>query len=221
MAVVSFLKMVGLKLRAFALALGGPGLFLIAVADSSFVTIPEANDILIVVLSLGQSWSTMFYYVMMTTLGSVLGCYLLFSVGCKGGEIMLRKKFSQTKIDFARRMFAKSDILMVVIPCLLPPPMPFKIFVLSSGVFGLKPARFIVAVFLGRTIRYSMWGVLAVIYGESIRYFLEYHIYKIGVVILGVFLLVAAFIIGMRLRSNAQTRRRSVAPKNTGEVLKN
>ena len=117
--------MLALKLRAFALALGGPGLFLIAVADSSFVTIPEANDILIVILSLGQPWYTMFYYVVMTTMGSVLGCCLLYSVGRKGGEVMLRKKFSPQRIELVRRLFAKSDILMILVPCLLPPPMPF------------------------------------------------------------------------------------------------
>lgn len=219
MEIVGFLKVIGVKLRAFALALGGPGLFLIAVADSSFITIPEANDILIVVLSIGQHWYTMLCYVMMTTLGSVLGCCLLYSAGRKGGEVMLRKRFSQARIDWVRGMFARSDILMILIPCLLPPPMPFKIFVLSSGVFGLKPSRFIFAVFMGRTLRYSMWGVLAVLYGEVIRDFIQHDIHKVGIILMVLFFALAMGLVVRYLQQQRKAKSGTAAPSNRREYL--
>ena len=146
-------------------SLGGPGVMCLAIGDSSFLSLPEGNDLLIVVLSAGKSWGNMAYYVAMTITGSVLGCLLLYSVGRKGGSPMLRRKFSTEAIARAERLFERYGILTVLIPSILPPPMPFKIFVLSAGVFRLKVLEFLMAVAIGRTIRYSMWGILAVLYG--------------------------------------------------------
>jgi membrane protein YqaA with SNARE-associated domain len=201
-----FLTTVGFKLRRFALALGAPGLFLVAIADSSFLSIPEANDFLIVILSIGASWERMLYYVSMTTLGSIIGCCLLYSVGRKGGEMLLRKRFSHDKVEFARRLFKKSGILTVLIPSLLPPPMPFKIFVISAGVFDLSPRRFVLAVLIGRTIRYSMWGILAVMYGEPAKLFMQRNIYRIGIILMIVFLIVMAAALIIKLLIDKKIR---------------
>lgn len=178
-----FLLEIGRRLRAFALALGGPGLMLIATADSSFLSLPEANDILIVVLSSGQSWERMFYYVSMTILGSLIGCIMLFTVGRKGGEVLLRKRFSGEKIAFVEGMIKKYGVFAILVPCMLPPPMPFKIFVLSSGIFGLKTSHFLAAVAVGRTVRYSTWGILAVLYGERVKRFMEQNLHTVGTVL--------------------------------------
>jgi len=168
-------------------SLGGVGVFLLAVADSSFLSIPEGNDLLIVVLSTGSSWSRMAYFVGMTVTGSIVGCLLLYSVGRKGGTPLLRRKFSEQKIERAERLFRKFGILTVMIPSIIPPPMPFKIFVLSAGVFRVSVARFFTAVAVGRTIRYSLWGVLAVLYGNSVKLYMQQNLNKIGLVMLLLF----------------------------------
>lgn len=175
---------------SFIMSLGGPGVLFLAVGDSSFLSLPEGNDILIVLLSTGKSWGNMAYYVSMTIIGSVLGCLLLYSVGRRGGSPMLRRRFSQESIQRAERLFEKYGILTVVIPSILPPPMPFKIFVLSAGVFRLKALEFLTAVLIGRTIRYFMWGILAVLYGNSVKLYMQENLNLIGMILFGGFALV-------------------------------
>ncbi len=164
-------------------SLGGLGILLLAVADSSFLSIPEANDLLIVILSTGGTWSNMAYFVGMTVTGSVIGCFLLYSVGRKGGRPLLRRRFSEPKIERAEKLFKRFGVFAVMLPSILPPPMPFKIFVLSAGVFRLSLAEFLAAVMIGRTIRYSMWGVLAVLYGNSIKLYMQQNLDKIGLIL--------------------------------------
>ena len=187
---------------AFALikSLGGLGVLILAIGDSSFLSFPEGNDLLIVILSSGGSWGHMAYYVGMTIIGSIIGCLLLYSLGRKGGSPMLRKKFSKKNIERAERLFEKYGLLTVLIPSILPPPMPFKIFVLSAGVFRLKTWEFFTAILIGRTIRYSMWGILAVLYGNSVKEFMQHNLNSIGLVLFGTFAIAiaATFIIYLR-----------------------
>lgn len=187
-----WLAKLGGSASALVESLGGPGVMLIAIGDSSFLSLPEGNDLLIVILSSGKSWTNMAYFVGMTILGSVIGCFLLYSVGRKGGSLMLRRRFSQRSIDRAEKLFKRYGILTVVIPSILPPPMPFKIFVLSAGVFRLKPLEFLTAVVIGRTLRYSMWGILAVLYGNSVKVFMQKNLNVIGTILLICFALVVA-----------------------------
>ena len=156
---------------------GGLGVMLLAIGDSSFLSVPEGNDLLIVVLSAGKSWSTMAYYVAMTTIGSVLGCILLYFVGRKGGSPLLKRRFSQVKIDRAEELFNRYGIRdSLLIPSILPPPLPFKIFVLSAGVFRMNVLSFLTAIVIGRAMRYSIWGVLAVLYGNPVKRFMQQHL---------------------------------------------
>jgi len=168
---------------------GGLGVLLLAMGDSSFLSLLEGNDLLIVMLSTGRSWSHMAYLVGMTILGSVLGCLLLYSVGRKGGSPMLKMKFSQQNIERAERLFDKYGIMTVMIPSILPPPMPFKLFILSAGAFRLRAREFLTAVVIGRTLRYSVWGIVAVLYGNSVKLFMQRNLNAIGAVLSGGFVL--------------------------------
>jgi membrane protein DedA with SNARE-associated domain len=170
-------------------SLGGPGVLLVAVADSSFLSIPEGNDLLIVVLSTGGSWANMAYYVCMTVIGSVTGCFLLYSVGRRGGNPLLRRRFSEQQIERAEKLFKKFGILTIIVPSIIPPPMPFKIFVLSAGVFRVRLAEFLTAVIIGRSIRYAMWGILAVLYGNSVKLYMQQNLREIGMILFGVFVI--------------------------------
>jgi membrane protein YqaA with SNARE-associated domain len=172
--------------------LGGVGVMCLAIADSSFLSLPEGNDLLIVMLSTGNSLGRMAYYVGMTVIGSVIGCMLLYSLGRKGGSAVLRRRFSQRNIERAEKLFERYGILTVLVPSILPPPLPFKIFVLSAGVFRLRVTVFIMAVVIGRTLRYSMWGILAVFYGEAVKRYILVNLHITGIVLFLCFLTVLA-----------------------------
>jgi membrane protein YqaA with SNARE-associated domain len=146
-------------------ALGPFGMAVIAFFDSSFLSLPEVNDILVVTSSAARPRSA-WLYVLMTTAGSVAGCVALREVGRRGGEALLVRKFGRERLERMRARFKKWDILCLAVPAVLPPPMPFKIFVLSAGVFGLPLRRFVVTIGLARAARYSLWGVMGAVYGQ-------------------------------------------------------
>lgn len=166
----------------FALALGGPGLFFVALCDSSFLSIPEGNDILIVILSTGQSWEKMSYYVLMTIAGSVTGCTILYLLGRRGGRY-LQRRLNSARLEQVRQLYQRWGLWAILVPSILPPPTPFKIFVLSAGVFRIRFRRFFLAVTVGRSIRYFTWGILAVLYGVPVRDFIREHIHEVGLIL--------------------------------------
>ena len=108
---------------------GAPGLMLIAIGDSSFLSLPEVNDAALMALSISKP-SSMWGLAAMTVLGSVIGCALLYAVGRKGGEALLTKRFASEKVAKVRSWYDKYGMLAVIVPSLLPPPLPFKIFVI-------------------------------------------------------------------------------------------
>lgn len=172
----------------FIADLGGPGLFMLALVDSSFLSLPEGNDVLIVVLSTGQTWGWMTYYVLMTTFGSVCGCSVLYSVGRRGGKF-LEKRLKGGRAEEMRSLYRRWGMWSVLVPSILPPPTPFKVFVLSAGLFRVPFSKFILSVVIGRSIRYFMWGILAVLYGEVVKGYIEENLPVVGTVLL--FLLIA------------------------------
>lgn len=152
-------------IQSVALSLGAPGLFLIAFLDSSFLSLPEINDLLLVWM-VSRHESRMVLYAASATLGSISGCLVLYYIGRKGDQFVLRR-FSPDRVQRALAQFQRYGVLAVLIPSLLPPPAPFKIFVLLSGVAGIKPSRFVLAIAVGRGARYFIAGMLAVWYGDQ------------------------------------------------------
>jgi membrane protein YqaA with SNARE-associated domain len=146
--------------------LGPPGVFLVSFLDSSFVSIPEVNDI-IVITSAARDPRTAWVYVLFTTLGSVAGCLVLWALGRRGGETFLVKRFGQERVDRTREVFRRWDVLALALPAVLPPPMPFKIFVLSAGVFGFPWRRLALTLFVARGLRYTAWAIGGVVYGDE------------------------------------------------------
>jgi membrane protein DedA with SNARE-associated domain len=125
----------------------------------------------------------MIFYALTTTLGSIGGCLALYSVGRKGGEAFLKKRFNERHIERAMNAFRRYGMLAIIVPSLLPPPMPFKIFVLAAGVARMRPIEFMVAVAIGRGVRYFGEGVLALLYGDAALAFLEEHAHTVGLVV--------------------------------------
>jgi membrane protein YqaA with SNARE-associated domain len=177
-----FFQALVLKIQPIATQMGGPGLALVAFLDSSFLSLPEVSDLLIVFLVV-QHPSRWLYYAAATTIGSIAGCYALYMVGRKGGEAMLRKRFNARHVERGLAIFQKYGLLAVIVPAILPPPMPFKIFVLLAGVARVRSATFLLAVFIGRGFRYGGEAWLAYIYGERATDFIRNNLPEISLIV--------------------------------------
>ncbi len=152
--------------KAFAESIGGPGLFVVAFLDSSFLSLPEVNDLLVIAMVRSDTES-MPYYALMATLGSISGCLVLYLLGRRGGDSLVRRRFGGHRLTRAMELSQRYGILAVAIPAILPPPAPFKVFVLLAGVAKVPLSQFVTAVAVGRGLRYFGEGWLAVRYGEQ------------------------------------------------------
>ena len=170
--------------QATAVAMGGPGLFIIGFLDSSFLSFPELNDLLLVGMVMRHP-HLLIYYALMATLGSVAGCLAIFLVARKGGQAFVAKRFKASHVEAGTKMMQKYGLLMIMVPALLPPPAPFKIFVLLAGVAGIPVWQFVTAVAVARGIRYGGEGLLAVWYGEQAFTFIHNHAKQIGLGLAG------------------------------------
>jgi membrane protein YqaA with SNARE-associated domain len=194
-------------IQAWASQLGGVGLFVIAALDSSFLSFPQVNDLLIMYLSTMYP-ERMPYYAAMTTAGSLLGCFMLYTVARKGGEVFLRKRFSGERVDRGMALYQRWGLLAVVVPSLLPPPTPFKLFVLMAGAAAVAPWRFALAIAIGRGIRYFGQGYLAVRYGEGAA-----QLVRENGTIVGLVLAAAALLIGGIVYWRQRSRRPAEASR--------
>lgn len=170
------------KIEAFALGLGAPGLFILAFLDSSFIALPEVVDILIVVMAIEHpAWWV--WYGALATAGSVAGCLVLYELARRGGETFLRRRMHERHVTRATALFARYGSLALIVPSWMPPPVPFKPFVLMAGVAAMPRARFIAAVTLGRGIRYVGEALLAVLYGRAALTYLHENAGRVSLVL--------------------------------------
>jgi len=167
------------KIVLFAGALGAPGLFLISFLDSSVLTFPVINDLLLIELSM-QHPARMPLYALMAALGSVLGCVLLYFIARKGGEAYFRRK-AGARAEAIRHWVERNGFGGMLIAAMLPPPTPFKIFVFAAGVFEVPLTSYVSAISLARLIRYFGVGYLAVKYGNDALPFLGQHRVEVGI----------------------------------------
>ena len=170
------------KIVGFAGALGAPGLFLISFLDSSVLTFPVINDLLLIDLSI-QHPERMPLYALMAALGSLLGCVLLYFIARKGGEAFFHRKAGD-RAHTIRHWVERNGFGGMLVAALLPPPTPFKIFVFAAGVFEVPLASFASAIALARLIRYFGVGYLAVRYGNDALPLLQRHKLAVLVVLI-------------------------------------
>jgi membrane protein YqaA with SNARE-associated domain len=170
------------KVVAFASGLGAPGLFLISFLDSSVLTFPIINDLLLIELSIEHP-ARMPLYAFMAALGSVLGCVLLFFIAEKGGEALFHKHAGH-RAHAIRHWVVQNGFWGILIAALLPPPTPFKVFVVAAGVFEVRLASFTTAISLARLIRYFGIGFLAIRYGNEALPFLKQHKWSVALAVM-------------------------------------
>lgn len=159
---------------------GGLGLAALALIDSSFLPLPEAVDAMVMVLVVQHPgrWP---YYAAMATGGSLVGCYVLYSLARSGGHAFLRRHLREGHVERGMAAFRKYGLLTVVVPAILPPPMPFKPFVFIAGVADTSPAMFVAAVVIGRGFRYGAEALLAFWYGAEAAAFGQRHLQTLSV----------------------------------------
>lgn len=187
------------SLQATLFGLGALGVLAIGFIDAASIPLPGGPDVVVMALS-HANHSMMPLYVLAAVVGSTAGSLVLYFAARKGGEKVLRK-FSPEKRARVQDMLDRYDILAMLLASVLPPPFPFKLFVLSAGAFKMQLWRFVAALVAGRGFRFLLEGWLAVKYGEQATDIFKHHYPKIG---LGV----AAAIIVIYLFNNLLRRRR-------------
>ena len=183
--------------------LGAPGLALIAFLDSSFLSLPQVADALIVALTI-QHPERWILYSAATTLGSTAGCFVLYAIARKGGEAFLRRRFSPEQVERGLGVFRRYGLLAVIVPAFLPPPTPFKLFVLLAGLAGVKPLAFTFGIAVGRAFRFGGEGWLAYKYGPQATQYIQDNLATASMVVAGLVLVLGLVIILVKSRKARQ-----------------
>ncbi|HZS08329.1 MAG TPA: VTT domain-containing protein [Blastocatellia bacterium] len=184
-----FLGITSMVLR-MPVYLAAPMMILVGALDSSLLSLPEVNDY-ITIYRVAHNPSEVFYFPLFPALGSVIGCLVLYSIAQRG-EQFIKRRFHPAHLDRVQELYRKWGVFALVIPALLPPPMPFKIFVATAGAMGYPRGRFAAIVLIARTVRYYFWGIAAYIWREEVLKalkFLEEHFFEVMIVILGLIVL--------------------------------
>jgi membrane protein YqaA with SNARE-associated domain len=161
--------------------LAAPAMIIIGALDSSLLSLPEINDYLVVGRCFRQPHAV-FYFPLFAATGSVLGCFLLYTIMRRGGQAVLRRRFNLESIQKVERAYARYGFLAIAIPAILPPPLPFKVFVATAGTLEYPRWKFLLTVMLARSLRYYVEGILAVFYGRRVLLFFRDN----GVVIISI-----------------------------------
>jgi membrane protein YqaA with SNARE-associated domain len=157
---------------AMPLYIAAPAMIIIGALDSSLLSLPEINDYLVV----GRCYkypTAAFYFPLFAATGSVIGCNLLYTIVRRGGQAVLRKRFKLSSIKRVEHAYERFGFLAIGIPAILPPPLPFKIFVATAGALEYPRWKFLLTVMIARSLRYYVEGILAVFYGQRVLLFLK------------------------------------------------
>ena len=167
------------QISQYLISFGPFGLFAIAFLDSVMVPMPGGVDAVLLLLAAARpSW--LLIYVAAATIGSTIGCVALYRLSQRAGKKAL-SRFSEAKQKRVKDLLDRYDVMSVLVASLLPPPFPFKLFVVSAGVFRLNLMRFTLAVAGGRTFRYLLLGYLAARYGDQAKELLTRYYPAIGI----------------------------------------
>ena len=191
--------------------MAGPAMVVIGALDSSLLSLPEINDYLVVMRCTNAPYEV-FYFPLFAAAGSVLGCLLLYTIMRRGGQYVLRRRFRAKDLERVERTYARFGFLALAVPALLPPPMPFKIFVSMAGALEYPRWRFMVTIMIARALRYYIEGTLAVFYGRTVIDFIK----KYGFPVLAI--VVSACVVGLTIYLIVQRRRRKAAGRVTRQV---
>jgi len=165
------------------------GIGAVALLDSSSIPVPM--DLILA----GAIWADKPHFwlvVLMASAGSAVGGLVPFLLGRAGGELFLLKRMDRAKLEKMRDKFERQEFLAVLIPSMLPPPTPWKIFVFGAGVFEMRILPFMLAVFTGRAIRWLLLSLLVIKLGPGAADMVAHHAMKVFLVALAIGILAFA-----------------------------
>src|SRR5690242_7465985 len=149
-----------------------PAMIVIGALDSSLLSLPEINDYLVVGRCFRQPTAA-YYFPLFAAIGSVIGCNILYTIIRRGGQAVLRRRFNLASIKRVERAYERYGFFAIAIPAVLPPPLPFKIFVATAGALEYPRWKFLLTVMIARALRYYVEGILAVYYGRRVLLFMK------------------------------------------------
>ena len=203
---MSFLTNILAKYTAFLWGLVAPlgvwAVFVIAFVDAAFMGIPMDPLVAGFVYKFPERF---WMFPLLASVGSTLGCTILYGIGLKGGQLLLAKRVSKARMASLHDSFERHPIWALMLPAMMPPPTPFKLFVLAAGVFRMKIGEFLLAIFAGRMVRFSLLAALTMLFGEEIvhvfgRLFREHP----GTVVGAIALIILGATLFYRLRRRAE-----------------
>ena len=186
-------------LWAILAPLGAWGVFVVAALDGAAVGLPMD---LVIGGYVAQNHARLLLYVLMGAAGSALGSLVVYAIGYAGGEELLRKRVTPERFEKLHAAFEKHPFWSLMFPAMLPPPTPFKLFALGAAVAEMSVGHFLLAIFLGRTVRFLVLGILVVEFGpgvvHTIRIFFSHHFHW---VLIAIAVGLAAWLVWQRRKS--------------------
>lgn len=207
--VVEWFKAVAELVVTVPVYFAAPLMIFVGVLDSSLLSLPEVNDY-ITIARVANNPIEVYYFPLFPAVGSVIGCLILYRIARRSEEF-INRRFHPRHLDRVKEIYRKWGAFALVIPALLPPPMPFKIFVVAAGALEYPVARFATVIMIARTVRYYVWGLLAFFFRDEVLQFLRWLESHIVEILGGIILLFALFLIGrwLYVRLRNQTSRSS------------
>ncbi|HEY2548680.1 MAG TPA: VTT domain-containing protein [Candidatus Acidoferrum sp.] len=193
--------------RRWIFSLGGLGFIPLGLLDSSVIPLPGSMDVLTIVLA-ARDKELWIYYAVMATLGSVIGAFVTYRLARKGGKEALERRFSARALKRVYAIFERWGFAAIAVPALLPPPMPMVPFVLAAGSMQYSVKKFLIAMTLGRIVRYMILAYLAGRYGRKMLPFIAEHGHAVLLAVLGVIVAAVAVYVFVR---GSKTKKKKTA----------
>jgi membrane protein YqaA with SNARE-associated domain len=162
--------------------LGVWGIGALAVVDSAAIPVPI--DALLIDY-VAHDHGRFLLYCFMAALGSAVGSLLPYYLGRAGGELFLLKRINRQRYEQLRDRFEKQEFLAIMVPAMMPPPTPVKLFEFAAGVFEMKPMWFFSAIFLGKFVRFLIWAIITITYGPAILHTITHTLHQHLALVLG------------------------------------
>jgi membrane protein YqaA with SNARE-associated domain len=191
------------SLRRWIFHLGGLGFIPLGLIDSSVFPLPGSMDVLTIILS-AHNQELWLYYALMATAGSVMGGYVTYRLARKGGKETLERKLSAKTLNRTYSLFGRWGFGAITIIALLPPPAPMVAFMLAAGAMQYSVQKFLLALTLGRTIRYSLLAFLAARYGRHVLTIISRNVHPVHIAIIGLIAAVVAVLIFILARKRKE-----------------
>ncbi len=200
----------------WVLRLGGPGLVLLGIADNSIVPLTGSMDVLTILLA-ARNRDLWAYYAVMATIGAVLGGYITYSIARQGGKEALERKLNKEKAQIVLHRLQRWGFWSVSVAAVLPPPFPLVPVLLAAGGSQFPRKKFLIALALGRAVRYLLVAGLGALYGNAIvsffsRYYLHAVLVLVGIAVIGGIITLRQYLRSRRKDGSGSGRAESVAP---------